>query len=264
MTSFSPATITVQRIVTADTLSTLLRSFDGLPNNPASLYLSSTAQNLVVYVAPKRTLSTISLPYLIEALRRKEENASALKSLLENGPVIKVFFDARKTAKILFDSCGITLSNPPCTIRAHIHEVQMLELALRQGDGSREWLAGLDQCIARDSDLEIEMHVPAGLCRSIRYDERILHLPVLWKKYHDRLLGKSFWVATIREATQKRLAVSCGGSHRGYSVDSARSAWDRDSIEEERDSWNDDVMMDHIHNGDWLGGAEHWAKFDVL
>lgn len=144
----------------------------------------------------------------------------------------------------------------------------MLELALRQGDGSREWLAGLDQCIARDSGLEIDMHAPAGLRKSIRYDERILHLPVLWKRYHDRLLadrnGKSFWVAKIREATQKRLAVSCGESHRGYSIDSARSAWDRDSIEEETDSWNDDVMMDHIHNGDWLGGAEHWAKFDVL
>ncbi|CAN9404739.1 unnamed protein product [Alternaria sp. RS040] len=73
-----------------------------------------TYETLVVYVAPKRTLSTISLPYLIEALRRKEENASALKSLLENGPVIKVFFDARETAKILFDSCGITMSNPVC------------------------------------------------------------------------------------------------------------------------------------------------------
>ncbi|KAH8621010.1 hypothetical protein IG631_24007 [Alternaria alternata] len=114
MTSISSATLTVQRIVTADTLSTLLQSFDGLSNNPASLYLSSTAQNLVVYVAPKRTLSTISLPYLIDALRRKEEDASALKSLLENGPLIKVFFDARKIAKTLFDSCGIKLSNPVC------------------------------------------------------------------------------------------------------------------------------------------------------
>jgi hypothetical protein len=114
MTSISSGTITVQRVVTPDALNTLLQSFDGLPNNPASLYLSSTAQSLVVYVAPKRTVSAIGLLYLIEALRQKERSASALKSLLENGPVVKVFFDARKTAKILFDSCAIRLSNPVC------------------------------------------------------------------------------------------------------------------------------------------------------
>jgi hypothetical protein len=100
-------TITVQRVATSDALDTLLQSFDGLPNNPASLYLSTTAQSLIVYVAPKRTISAISLPYLIEALRRKERSASEFRSLLENGPAVKVFFDARKTAKILFDSCTI-------------------------------------------------------------------------------------------------------------------------------------------------------------
>ncbi|KAH5064833.1 hypothetical protein HBH95_212250, partial [Parastagonospora nodorum] len=46
-------TITVQRVATSDALNTLLQSFDGLPNNPASLYLSTTAQSLIIYVAPK-------------------------------------------------------------------------------------------------------------------------------------------------------------------------------------------------------------------
>jgi hypothetical protein len=114
------------------------------------------------------------------------------------------------------------------------------------------------------------VHIPNGLGGSKGFDERILHLPILWKKYHGRLLanrngcGGSFWVVRIREATQKRLAVSCGETHRGYGVDSAKSAWNKDSIEEDSDSWNDDVMMDSIHNGEFLGGAEHWAKFDTL
>jgi hypothetical protein len=51
------------------------------------------------------------------------------------------------------------------------------------------------------------------------FDERILQLPLLWKKYHGQLLADRngywgrFWVANIREATQKRLAVSCRETH---------------------------------------------------
>ncbi|KAJ6192274.1 hypothetical protein J3E72DRAFT_389772 [Bipolaris maydis] len=146
----------------------------------------------------------------------------------------------------------------------------MMELALRRRDIDRMWLAGFDRCISRDSNLDMSMLVFEGLGRINEFDERILHLPVLWKKYHDRLLanrngvGGPFWVARIRDATQKRLAVSCGETHRGYSVDSAKGTWDRESIEEQTDSWNDDVMMDAITGGEWLGGAEHWAKFDML
>lgn len=145
-----------------------------------------------------------------------------------------------------------------------------MELALRRSDYDREWLAGLDRCIAQDSSLHINALISDGLGGNEEFDERILHLPVLWKKYHDRLLanrngvGGSFWVANVREATRKRLAVSCGGIHRGYSVDGAKSAWDKDSIEEQTESWNDDVMMDSITAGEFLGGAEHWVKFNML
>jgi hypothetical protein len=102
----------------------------------------------------------------------------------------------------------------------------------------------------------------------IKFDKRMLHLPVLWKKYHDQLAKghdrKPFWVARIREATQKRLEVSRGEKHRGYDADGARSGWYKDSIEHQTDSWNDDVLMDINSGGEFLGGAEHWAKFDVL
>ncbi|EMD86661.1 hypothetical protein COCC4DRAFT_200501 [Bipolaris maydis ATCC 48331] len=242
MAVISSKVIIVHHIATPNALDTLLQSFDGLPNNPASLYLSTTAQNLIVYAVPTRTVSAISLPYLVEALRQKERSASALK----------------------------TFSRLTCTVRNHIHEVQMMELALRRRDIDRMWLAGFDRCISRDSNLDMSMLVFEGLGRINEFDERILHLPVLWKKYHDRLLanrngvGGPFWVARIRDATQKRLAVSCGETHRGYSVDSAKGTWDRESIEEQTDSWNDDVMMDAITGGEWLGGAEHWAKFDML
>ncbi|EUC27294.1 hypothetical protein COCCADRAFT_31190 [Bipolaris zeicola 26-R-13] len=213
MAVISSKVIIVQHIATPNALDTLLQSFDGLPNNPASLYLSTTAQNLIVYAIPTCTT---------------------------------------------------------CTVRTHIHEVQMMELALRRRGMDRMWLAGFGRCISRDSNLDMNMLVFEGFGRIDDFDERILHLPVLWKKYHDRLLanrngvGGPFWVARIRDATQKRLAVSCGETHRGYSIDRAKSTWDRESIEEQTDSWNDDVMMDAITGGEWLGGAEHWAKSDML
>jgi hypothetical protein len=108
--------IAYQRIASPDALSTLLESFNGLTNNPASLYLSSTStpQDLIIYVAPTRVVNAVSLQYLAEALSQGERYASALKSSLETGVATKVFFDARGTAKILFESCGIRLSNPVC------------------------------------------------------------------------------------------------------------------------------------------------------
>jgi hypothetical protein len=105
--------------------------------------------------------------------------------------------------------------------------VQTIEFALRPRGTDREWLAELDTCITRDSSLDIIALVLDGPNVSKESDKRILHLPVLWKKYYDGLLegrvgeGESFWIAVMREATQKRLAVSRGEYHRGYSVENA-------------------------------------------
>ncbi|KAH6639887.1 hypothetical protein C7974DRAFT_422384 [Boeremia exigua] len=250
----SSGTITVQHITTPDALNTLCRSCDGLPNgpkDPASLYLSHNTRSLTIYIAPLRVVNVISFPYLIKAFGQEEMGASALKSLLETNAATKVFFDARETAKILFDSCSIKLALPLYVKRAHVHEVQMMEVALRPNDNEREWLLGLDECIARDSSLDIDSLMPDDLGRVKGFDKRTLHLPFLWKKYHDRLLdtgfqGGAFWTAQIREATRKRLAVACGDYHAGYNGNNAWSTWDEDSIEEQTDAWNDGVGDDDL------------------
>jgi hypothetical protein len=146
----------------------------------------------------------------------------------------------------------------------------MMEVALRRSDSDREWLSGFDKCIINDSDFDVNEAAAGILSSGTKIDTRVLHLPVLWKKYHDQLtsgrfgVGGSFWIARIREATQKRLEVSTGKKHIGYDVNSAKSGWYRESIEERTESWNDDVMMDIDTEGEFLGGAEHWAKFKVL
>jgi hypothetical protein len=145
-----------------------------------------------------------------------------------------------------------------------------MELALRQSDNDRKRLARLDRCIANDSDLDVDVAMLGNVSSGVRIYRRILHLPVLWKKYHDRLIsgrfgvGGSFWIRMIREATKKRLEVSHGEEHRGYHIDEVRSGWYRESIEEASESWNDDLMMDDITGGEFLGGAEHWKQFEVL
>jgi hypothetical protein len=60
------------------------------------------------------------------------------------------------------------------------------------------------------------------------------------------------------------VGVSRGETHPRYDVDSAKSGWDEEIIEEQREDWNEDVLMDYRHNGDWVGAREHWAKFSVL
>ncbi|CAN9258929.1 unnamed protein product [Alternaria alternata] len=239
MALIPPTRIKLQRVASPDEFHTLLRTFDGLPNNPASLYLSNTSHDLIIYVAPTRVVNSINISYLSKALSIQEKGASALKSFLETGAATLVFFDARKTAKILFEN-----------------------------DHAREWLASLDKCITRDSDLDIDALIPDDWIGINQFDARILHLPVLWKKYHDQLhashygfAGGGFWVAKIRTDTRLRLAVSCGETHYGYGTANAYSHWDKDRIDEETEIWNDAIMDSGCRGG---VGGEHWAKFSLL
>ena len=101
-----------------------------------------------------------------------------------------------------------------------------------------------------------------GLDGDKAFDERILHCRYYGKITRGRVLadrnghGAQFWVGNIHEATRKRLAVSCHETHKGYG-DSAKSAWNRDSKETERDSWKDVVLIDYVTNGEFSGGAQH-------
>ncbi|KAF2113847.1 hypothetical protein BDV96DRAFT_688750 [Lophiotrema nucula] len=268
MASATCSTISAEHISIPGALPAFMQSLIGLPNNPASLYLSINRRSLIIYVAPASTVNIIDLSDLNVALCQKDESALALKSLLETSTIIKVFFDARVPAKSLFERCDIKLANETYTKQTYIHEVQLMELALRQKDRGREWLVGLDKCIIQDSDLDVDKVTAGSPSGAAGFDMRILHLPVLWAKYHDQLTsgrnGAAFWISMIREATTKRLEVSRGEKDRGYVDDGAKSGWYKEIIDERTDSWNDDVLMDAIHGGEYLGGNEHWSKFKLL
>jgi hypothetical protein len=114
MAVLSSQVISMMRISSSQALNSFVQSFSGLPKYPPSLYLSATSHNLVVYIAPLHTVNVISLSYLTRALHQEDESATALKRCLETSAATKVFFDARRAAKLLFDRCGIRLTNPVC------------------------------------------------------------------------------------------------------------------------------------------------------
>jgi hypothetical protein len=130
--------------------------------------------------------------------------------------------------------------------------MQMMELALRHRDPGREWLASFDKCITQDLGYSNNKPLSGSPAVVAGIDSRIVHLPGLWKKYHDHG-EESFWVSMIREATQKRLRVSRREIHLRY--DSAKSGWHKEIIEEQlkigmkMSLW----MIDLMANG-WVVG----------
>jgi len=131
MALVSPARISVQHISVPGALPAFLANLKGLPNNPASFYLSVNARSLVIYVAPASTVNIVNLAHLSTAIKQRNVNAFALKSFLETGKTVKVFFDAHTPAKILMDSCGIKLSNEVRQSRSYLHPARILIAAIR-------------------------------------------------------------------------------------------------------------------------------------
>lgn len=111
--------VSVERISIPGGLPAFINSLIGLPNNPASLYLSISSRSLIIYIAPSLKVNVIDLSHLSIALRQENESASALKSFLETSTVTKVFFDARMPAKIIFDRCDVKLANEVRNILSH-------------------------------------------------------------------------------------------------------------------------------------------------
>jgi hypothetical protein len=101
--------IITSRIVKSAALTKLTESFSGFSGNPALLHFSTNSQSLVIYVGPTRTVNIINLSLLY-----KEAGSGHVgKYFLEKTKMTtKEFFDARTSAKALFERCGIKLVTP--------------------------------------------------------------------------------------------------------------------------------------------------------
>jgi hypothetical protein len=211
MAAASPSSVSVQHISIPSALSTFVDNLKQLPNSPASLYLTVDAKKLVIYVPLASTVNIVNLQDLKTSLDQGDGSALDLKTFLESGKIIQVFFDARPAAKILLERCCIKMSievrlpiclvpgfvvkrATDCTLQAgpkqsYIHELQVMEAALHKHDHEHMWLSGLDKCIGKDSVQRPEELGFRNSALDAEYDTRILHFPTLWKKYHDKLVN---------------------------------------------------------------------------
>ncbi|CAG8219518.1 unnamed protein product [Penicillium salamii] len=214
--------------------------------------------------------------YLIDIYRLKTEAFSAvnsdgksLKSILESSVIMKVLFDVRHDSDALFSHYGISVDG--------IKDVQLMELGTREG--AKDFLAGLDRCVEKDSTISatekkawklikdngLRLFDPALGGRYEVFNERpvpqaiakycagdVTLLPDLFKIYFAKLNlpGEAFWEHHVLEATKERIRLSRSSGFDGTSKSNARGPWDRESIEEAINQWNDDILDDALSCGD--------------
>jgi exonuclease 3'-5' domain-containing protein 1 len=258
-------------------LEQLLKTLDGLPTKPPSIYLDVSSSNqeellnlqlLVlptnkIYVVDIKSLGTTALSAVGE-----EGEFQSLRLVLESKTITKVGFDIRDMSRLLFRQFNVSLGG--------MYDLQLMELASREEGQSKKFLSGLAKCIDIDvpstdatklrwlqPDTTTNMHIFNSLGhapnRSMR---RVEMFPILWKIYRRRLgkPGEAFWLAHARCESQERAERSKSDSGSQYGRHLGPDMWwDRERREAAIDSWNDDLLME-INVGDWkLNDDAEWV-----
>jgi exonuclease 3'-5' domain-containing protein 1 len=211
-----------------------------------------------LYVPSRKIVYLIDIYRLeIEAFSTVNSDGKSLKFILESSVILKVLFDVRHDSDALFSHYGISVDG--------IRDVQLMELGTR--NGPKDFLAGLDRCVEKDSTISATEKKAWGLTKGNtrrlfdpafggRYEifnERPIRpaiakycagdvtlLPDLFNIYNAKLSrpGEKFWELHVLEATKKRIRLSRSPGFDGTSKNNARGPWDRESIEEAIDQWN--------------------------
>lgn len=270
-------------IVVVDSVSLLQSAIDaavtGIRTDFPSLFIDMEGMNLgrhgsisimSLYVLSKRTVYLIDVFKLgNEAFSTVNSAGKSLKHVLERPATLKVLFDARRDSNALSALYGVSVDG--------IRDVQLMELGTRKG--SKDFLAGLDKCVVKDSTLSVvekqAWELIKGNTRRLfdpalggRYDifnERPIRqdikkycagdvtvLPDLFRIYDAKLNqpGEKFWELHVLEATKERAKLSRDPEFDGASNPTTRGPWDRKTIEKAIDQWNDDVLDNALHEED--------------
>jgi len=275
-------------------LLTLLDGLTNLPVKPPSLFIDfigtklgrqGTLSILTIYVAPTKETHLVDIQRLEQkAFSTTNKMDLSLKSILESPTIPKVVFDVRNASDALFKHYQISVDG--------IKELQLMELAVRNLQpgtigGSQKFLFGLAKCVANQKTISAEtkeewclmkgqsggLQLQRPLQReTIKYCERhVAIFPRLYKAYNAKLgqKGMAFWRVEIRCATKNRVVFSQSSTYDGNSKDMAIGPWTPSGIEEERDSWNEEIILE-ARLGEWeLNDDDEWVKtptydFDLL
>lgn len=232
-----------------------------------------------LYLAPKKRVYLIDIHKLgTEAFSTLNRKGKSLKFILESSVILKVLFDVRHDSDALFSHYGISVDG--------IRDVQLMELGTRKGP--KDFLAGLSKCVEKDSTISAaekktweltksntrQLFDPAFGGRYDIFNERPIQpmiveycagdvtlLPDLFNTYNAKLCqsGKKFWELHVLEATKERIKLSQSPSFDGASNTNARGPWDKESLEEAINQWNDDILDNALTEEDENLDEMFWA-----
>jgi exonuclease 3'-5' domain-containing protein 1 len=270
-----PTTSAQSNVTFIDLEASLLPLLDSIANlavDPPSLYIDlegialgrhGSISILSLYIAPTGETYLIDIHSLGKAAFSTITNSgTSLKTVLESSTIPKVVFDIRNDSDALFSLFQISVDG--------IKDLQLMELAFRTG--SRKFVSGLAKCIEKESPISTAAKTEWRLTKERgrrlfapekggRYDvfnERPLKpeiiqyckqdvalLPGLYGVYSAKLRqpGQAFWRVHVRETTKNRIKLSQRPDYDGNSKSKALG-WDDQSIDQDIESWNEDIMME--------------------
>ena len=281
----------------ANTLLSLLDDLISLPVNPPSLYLElkghyhgrhGSVPIVSLYVLSRKKIYLIDIHRLGKtAFSTTNSSAISLKTILESPTIPKVTFNICNNSNALFSYYEISVGG--------IKDLQLMELMeLATRKGSKDYVAGLAKCIENDSHVSTAAKVgwrrtkegasrlydPRKGGRYEIFNERPMRseivqycasdvalLPGLYNVYNAKLClpGAKFWQVQVREATKNRIKLSQSPGYDGQIKTNARGPWDRKSLEQAIDDWNDDVLFDACNHDNWDDyEVDAWYETDDL
>lgn len=223
-----------------------------------------------LYIPSKKRVYLIDIHKLgKEAFSTVNSDGKSFKFILESPDILKVLFDVRHDSDALFGLYGISVDG--------IRDVQLMELGTRTG--SKEFLAGLKNCVDNDStiskmektawgrikDYTRQLFDPSLGGRYEIFNERPIRpviaeycagdvtlLPNLFNVYDAKLHapGETFWELHVLETTEDWIRLSQSPNFDGTSKANVCGPWDDDSIREEIHQWNDDIRLEILSGQD--------------
>lgn len=269
-------------------LQPLLDNIAELAIDPPSLYLNlegatvgrhGSISILSLYIAPDKTTYLIDIHKLGDAAFSTITTVGAsLKTVLESSTIPKVVFDIRNISDALFSLFRVSIDG--------IKDLQLMELASRKG--SQEFVCGLSECIKKYSPISATEKTESALVNERArqffapkkgglvegFDERPLEseiiqyckhnvslLPGLYDVYNTKLRGpgQAFWRVTVRESTKNRITLSQSSDYDRNSKNKTLG-WDEYTVDQWRESWNDDIMTEHIVGTHVLNEDDNWVE----
>ena len=271
-------------------LRSLLDDISSLPIDPPSLYIDlegiklgrhGSISIISLFVRPIRKTYLIDI-YLLgsAAFATTNANSISLRAILESPKIPKVVFDIRNDSDALFSHYQICVDG--------IKDLQLMELATR--DSSQALVAGLVQCIEKDSSIIYAMQVDWRRVKenvSKLYDSQkggyyeifnerpmrpeiqeycesdVALLLELYDVYNARLYprdgGGAFWRVQVREETKRRIELSQQPDYDGQARTKICGPWDKWNIEKATEEWNDEVMFNAMTGDMVLDEHDHWV-----